>query len=112
MQTYEIEEYTDGDGKSPFAEWLAGLKDRRAQARILTRLDRASLGNLGDWKMLAGTDGVAELRDPYGPGYRVYFAIIGKRIILLLAGSTKQDQARAIQRAATCLEDYNRRTQT
>jgi len=109
---YEIEEYTTEDDQSPFGDWLASLKDQRAQARILTRLDRVQLGNLGDWKALSGAKGVAELRDPYGPGYRVYFAIIDKRIVLLLAGSTKQDQRKAIRQAESYLEDYHRRTQT
>lgn len=63
---YEIEEYVAEDGASPFAEWLEGLKDARARMRILTRLDRASLGNLGDWTALSNAEGVAELRDHYG----------------------------------------------
>ena len=109
---YEIEDYTTEDGRSPFAEWLDGLKDRRAQARILARLDRVQLGNLGDWKVLAGTGGVAELRDPYGPGLRVYFARIDNRIVLLLAGSTKADQKKAVLLAEANLKDYQRRTQT
>jgi putative addiction module killer protein len=89
---------------------LAGLRDRRAQARLLTRLDRVQLGNLGDWKALPGTGGVAELRDSYGPGYRVYFAMVDGRGVLLLAGSTKQDQAAAIRRATAYLADYRTRS--
>jgi len=107
---YEVEEHVTADGRSPFGEWLGGLKDSRTQARILTRLDRTRLGNLGDWKALSGTNGVAELRDPYGPGYRLYFALVGKRLILLLAGSTKRDQRRTIRQAQLHLEDYHRRT--
>ena len=107
---YEIEEYITQDGTSPFAEWLKGLKDTRARMRLLARLDRASLGNLGDWRTLSNADGIAELRDPYGPGYRVYFSFVGRKIILLLAGSTKHDQRKSIRRARACLEDYKRRT--
>ena len=109
---YEVEEYVTADGRSPFGEWLSGLKDRRAQARILARLDRASLGNLGDWKALSGAKGVAELRDPYGPGYRIYFALVDARLILLLAGSTKRDQSKTIRQAQGFLEDYHRRRPT
>ena len=109
---YEIEDYTTEDSRSLFAEWLDGLKDRRAQARILARLDRLQLGNFGDWKALAGTGGVAELRDPYSPGLRVYFARIDNRIVLLLTGSTKADQKKAILQAEANLKDYHRRTQT
>jgi putative addiction module killer protein len=106
---YEIEEYQDADGKRPFSTWLQRLKDKRAKARILARLDRVALGNLGDWKALAGTNGVNELRDSYGPGYRVYFSFVNGRIVLLLAGSTKRDQKQTIARAAAALADYRER---
>jgi putative addiction module killer protein len=107
---YVIEEYLTEDGTSPFAEWLAALKDPKARMRLLARLDRASLGNLGDWRALSNAEGVAELRDPYGPGYRVYFSFVGGKIILLLAGSTKRDQKQSIRRAVAYLQDYRRRT--
>jgi putative addiction module killer protein len=107
---YEIEEYVRADGTSPFAEWLRALKDTRARMRLLARLDRASLGNLGDWRALSSAQGIAELRDPYGPGYRVYFSFVGRRNILLLAGSTKRDQRKTIQSAKAYPEDYSRRT--
>lgn len=107
---YEIEEYIAEDGTSPFGKWLGGLKDKRARARLLARLDRVSLGNLGDWKALNDAEGVAELRDPYGPGYRVYFSFVGKKVILLLAGSTKRNQRKAIRQAVTYLENYKKRT--
>jgi putative addiction module killer protein len=107
---YEIEEYIAEDGTSPFAEWLEGLKDARARMRLLARLDRVSLGNLGDWTMLSDAEGVAELRDHYGPGYRVYFSFAGRRVILLLCGSTKRDQKKAIKRASAYWTDYHQRT--
>ena len=50
MLMYKIEEYVTEDGASPFAAWLEGLKDTRARMRLLARLDRASLNNLGDWR--------------------------------------------------------------
>jgi putative addiction module killer protein len=73
-------------------------------------LARASLGNLGDWRALSDAGGIAELRDHYGPGYRVYFSFGGRRIIPLLTGSTKRDQKKAIKRASACLRDYQERT--
>lgn len=111
IDMYEIEEYVREDGTSPFAEWLGALKDTRARMRLLARIDRVSLGNLGDWRALSNAEGIAELRDPYGPGYRLYFSFVGKRIVLLLAGSTKRDQRKAIQSARAYLEDYRRRTE-
>jgi putative addiction module killer protein len=88
---------------------LSGLRDKRVRARLLARLDRVSLGNLGDWKGLSGVGGLAELRDSYGPGYRVYFSFIGQGVILLLAGSTKRDQRKVLRRAVAYLEDYKNR---
>jgi putative addiction module killer protein len=106
---YEIEEYVASGGTSPFARWLEGLKDKRARMRLLARLDRATLGNPGDWKPVSSVEGIAELRDHYGPGYRVYFSFVGRNTILLLAGSTKRHQSRAIRQAAGYLEDYRQR---
>ena len=107
---YDIEEYVAEDGTSPFAEWLEGLKDARARMRLLARLDRASLGNLGDWAALSDAEGIAELRDHYGPGYRIYFSFVGRRTILLVAGSIKRDQRKAIKRASARLQEYRERT--
>jgi putative addiction module killer protein len=107
---YEIEEYVTEDGTSPFTDWLQGLKDTRTRMRLLARLDRASLGNLGDWKALSDAEGIVELRDHYGPGYRLYVSFVGRKIILLLGGSTKRDQRRTIRSAVAHLADYKRRT--
>ncbi len=58
---YDVDEYTTNNGKSPFKEWLGNLKDKRAQVKLLLRLDRASLGNLGDWKPLEDVPGIFEM---------------------------------------------------
>ncbi len=80
-----------------FQRWLTGLKDAMARARILARLKRASLGNVGDWKAVGG--GVLEMRIDHGPGYRVYFARRGDRLIIILAGGTKRTQEADIAKA-------------
>ncbi|MDJ0349134.1 type II toxin-antitoxin system RelE/ParE family toxin [Cryobacterium sp. PH29-G1] len=67
-----------------FDTWLQKLKDRRAVARVLIRIDRLAAGNPGDVKPVAR--GVSELRINYGPGYRVYFLREGDRLVLLLTG--------------------------
>ena len=106
---YEVEEYQTEEGKKPFSEWLLGLKDKRAQVKLRARITRAELGNLGDWKALVATRGLYEMREHYGPGYRIFFTIVGRKIILLLAGSTKHEQRRVIAQAGEYLADYERR---
>jgi len=106
---YEVEEYQTAEGKKPFSEWLSGLPDTRAQAKLLARINRASLGNFGDWKALKNTGGLCEMREHYGHGFRVYFKIVGKRLLLLLAGSSKRDQDAAIAKAKKYVEDYKQR---
>ncbi|MFW5783494.1 MAG: type II toxin-antitoxin system RelE/ParE family toxin [Spirochaetota bacterium] len=80
-----------------YARWYARLKDRRARMRINIRIRRLSLGNFGDVKRVGRR--VAELRIPYGPGYRVYFTRRGPEVILLLVGGDKSTQRRDIERA-------------
>jgi putative addiction module killer protein len=55
-----------------FRDWFAKLRDIRAQAHIVRRIERAQAGNLGDVKAVG--DGVSEMRIAYGPGYRLYLA--------------------------------------
>lgn len=85
-----------------FAKWLFKLKDRAAKARIIERLDRASSGNLGNYKSLGA--GLFELRLTYGPGYRLYFAREGDVIVVLLIGGDKSTQNRDIEKAREILK--------
>lgn len=80
-----------------FAEWLGGLADERAKARIAVRILSAEKGNLGDCAPVG--DGISEMRIHFGAGYRVYFAQRGKVIYLLLCGGDKSTQKRDIKRA-------------
>ncbi|MEA5533343.1 hypothetical protein [Crocosphaera sp. XPORK-15E] len=47
-QPREIRRYVTNDGKIPFAQWLDSLRDIKAKTKIAQRLNRVSLGNLGD----------------------------------------------------------------
>jgi putative addiction module killer protein len=89
-----------------FAAWLAGLKDGMTRRRLATRLRKASLGNLGDVKPVGG--GVFEMRERFGPGWRMYYVLRGTALIVMLGGGDKSTQradiAAAIELAAT-LED-------
>jgi putative addiction module killer protein len=96
MKTYEIKEYVTEDGNCPFREWIERL-DTSAKARIQARVFRFKLGNLGDHKLLG--PGVYEARFDFGPGYRLYFGIEGKKVILLLIGGDKKSQTKDIAKA-------------
>ena len=86
-----------------FANWLEGLKDHRAIARIDIRIRRLSLGNMGDAKSLG--EGLSEMRVDYGPGYRLYFTRRGERIVILLCGGDKKRQSADIARARLLLKE-------
>jgi putative addiction module killer protein len=80
-----------------FAQWLDGLCDLQARARVQVRIERLAQGNAGDIQPVGG--GVSELRIHYGPGYRVYFKQRGREVVILLAGGDKRTQAKDIRTA-------------
>ena len=78
-----------------FDEWLRSLRDDLKQKRLLARLRKAQLGNLGDVKALG--ENVFEMREFFGPGWRMYFARKGDVLIIMLGGGEKSSQARDIE---------------
>ena len=80
-----------------FTNWLSGLTDIQARARIVVRIRRLELGNPGDVKSVG--DGVSEMRIDYGPGYRVYFAKQGRTTVILFCGGDKKTQRKDIAAA-------------
>ena len=80
-----------------FAAWFRSMRDTRARARVRVRIDRLSLGNPGDVKPIG--EGVSELRIDHGPGYRVYYTMRGRTLVVLLAGGDKTTQRRDIDLA-------------
>ena len=106
----EVRRYVARSGSDVIGDWLASLEDLKARARIVARLDRLSLGNFGDCKPLR--EGVSELRIDWGPGYRVYYAMLGRTCVLLLCGGDKRRQASDIKRAIEYLEDFKERTRS
>lgn len=103
----ELRYYTDARGRSPLVRWLGDLKDATARAQIRARLARVAAGNFGDCKPLR--EGLQELRIDTGPGYRVYLSRQGSVLVLLLCGSAKADQDRAIKQAIGYLDDWKLR---
>ena len=102
----EIRHYVDRAGRDVFDEWLTRLRDARAQAKIAVRINRLAAGNFGDSKVLRG--GVSELRIDWGPGYRVYYAMVGREWVLLLAVATNGRNP-AMVSARRCIERLSRK---
>lgn len=105
--SYCIKVYETTNGKTPFLDWLRQLKDRQGRIKIRARIDRAELGNLGQYRVLS--EGVCEMKIDFGPGYRVYFGIIGEKCILLLCAGSKNLQQNDIKKAKEYFQDYQSR---
>lgn len=86
-----------------FERWLDGLRDKVIRQRLNARLRKATLGHLGDVKPVGS--GIFEMREFFGPGWRMYYIQRGEVLIVMLGGGDKSTQpadiARAIQLAAT-----------
>ena len=107
METpFEIKEYINDSGSSPFSEWFHAL-DSVTAARVVRYISRLEAGNFGSAKALQ--EGVSELKLDFGPGYRVYFGRDGKTIIILLGGGSKRRQSADI---AAAIERWKRYKQT
>ncbi|MBD9358640.1 type II toxin-antitoxin system RelE/ParE family toxin [Methylomonas albis] len=89
-----------------FSEWLFGLKDGLTHRRLARRLEKAQQGKLGDVKSVG--EGVFEMREHFGPGWRMYYVQRGEVLIVMLGGGDKSSQTADIakaQRLAALLED-------
>jgi len=102
-EKWELEIYRQETGAEPFMDWIDSLSPTVSN-RILARLNRVRLGNFGDSKAIG--KGLYELKFMIGPGYRIYYGRIGKRIVLLLTGGDKSSQKADIKKAYEYWEDY------
>ena len=89
-----------------FDRWLTRLKDKRAVARVLVRINRLAAGNPGDVKPVGR--GVSEMRINYGPGYRIYFLSHDDHVVLLLTGGDKSTQEADIRKAHEIAAEWRR----
>ena len=80
-----------------FSEWLANVKDGMTLRRLARRLEKAQLGNLGDVKPVG--DGVWEMREFFGPGWRMYYVMQGQTIVVMLGCGDKATQQADISAA-------------
>lgn len=107
-QLWVIQKYITESGTCPFDEWFEAL-DAKTQARTDVRLDRVSLGNFGDYKSVG--EGVYELRFTFGPGFRVYYGLAGKQVVLLLTGGSKKGQNKDIKAAQKLWKAFQKEQQ-
>ena len=103
----DLYRYQRPDGREPFTEWLDGLRDKVAQARIRIRLRQVQAGNFGDCEPVG--EGVIELRVHVGAGYRAYCGRHGRTVVLLLCGGDKRSQAADIDRAKALWNEWKSR---
>ncbi len=94
---FKVLKLIDANDNCPFDQWIDGVRNKNDKARIRFRIDRLTRGNFGDHKGVG--DGVSELRLFFGPGYRVYYGLVGTLVVVLLGGSDKKDQSQEIKSA-------------
>ena len=103
----ELLRYQAVDGRVPFTEWLQSIHDKQAQAKVRVRLRRLEAGLFGDCTSVG--EGVLELRDHHGAGFRVYFGRHGNTVVILLCGGTKRSQEGDIRLAREYWAEWKRR---
>jgi putative addiction module killer protein len=103
----EVRRYQRPDSEVPLTDWLAGLRDARVRAKLEIRFRRVSMGIFGDIRPVG--EGVLELREDIGPGYRVYVGRHGATLVILLCAGSKRTQDVDIKRAKEYWLDWKRR---
>ena len=99
--------YQQINGDEPLSDWLSGVRDKMAQARIRIRLRQVEAGNFGDCEAVG--EGVSELRVHVGAGFRVYFGRRGQSVVVLLCGGDKRTQTNDIKCAKLFWADWKGR---
>jgi putative addiction module killer protein len=103
--SYQVRELLLPDGKSLYADWFATL-DAITAAKVRVAVARMEQGNLSNVEWFRG---IGEYKIDWGPGYRLYLAKDGLKIIVLLGGGSKKRQQRDIDHAVALWEDYQQR---
>jgi putative addiction module killer protein len=103
----EVFRYQTASGEEPVTDWLQSVRDKQAQAKVRIRLKRLEAGIFGDCESVG--EGVMELREHLGAGYRVYFGRHGQSVVILLCGGSKKTQSSDIRKAREYWADWKRR---
>ncbi len=106
MPEVRVVVYIDAAGRSAFTRWFEEL-NAEAAAKVTTALYRMGQGNFSNVEGIGA--GAFEYRIDFGPGYRVYFGKDGETLVVLLGGSTKKRQQRAIEAARESWQEYKHR---
>jgi putative addiction module killer protein len=101
----KLEEYLREDGANPYKTWFDGL-DAQAAAKVTVAKTRLTLGNTSSIEWFRG---IGEYKIDWGPGYRIYLAKDGDALIVLLGGSSKKGQQKAIDQAVALYEEFKAR---
>ena len=104
---FEIRHFVTDAGRDVYHDWQKTVRDPVAQLAIDRRVNRIALGNFGDHSPCR--EGVWELRIHVGAGYRVYYAMAGRAVVLLLGGGDKRSQSADIARACEYWQHAQRR---
>ena len=100
-----VKEYVREDGTNPYKDWFDDL-DTQAAVKIAVVVARLELGNTSNIKWF---DGIGEYILDWGPGYRIYLAKDGDKLIILFGGGTKKKQQKDIDRAKELHAEYKAR---
>lgn len=84
-----------------FEAWLNTIRDPLTRGRLIARLRRVALGNLGD--VVPISESIFEMREHFGAGWRMYYIQRRKVIIVMLGGGCKSTQAADIKRVKKLL---------
>ena len=104
---FTVRHYLTADERDVFNEWLKTVRDPLVKLQVARRVNRVEQGNFGDHRFCR--DGVWKLRIHQGAGYRVYYALTGTTVVLLLCGGDKPSQDADIERAVEYWQDWQRR---
>ena len=106
MSIKKVRYFVTENGKSPFEDWLNRL-DNSVQAIVVRLIQRIAKSEAKE-SIRTLKDGIFEIKIPYGPGYRIYFAEDGKDLIILLIGGDKKTQNRDIEKAKEIWRNYGK----
>lgn len=100
-----VKEYIQEDGTNPYKDWFDNL-DTQVAVKVAVVIARLELGNTSNIKWF---DGIGEYVLDWGPGYRIYLAKDGEKLIILFGGGTKKKQQKDIDRAKELHAEYKAR---